>query len=167
MVMGGHGEHHGAAHPLFVRRRHPLADLVKMRWITQNGSTTSCSAPATAAPRSSACSRRDRPITRPPLAALEMAESLSQDQKRVLPCAAYLDGEYGVKGMYAGVPMIIGAKGVERVIELDSLRPRRSLHDSVGSVGAGRIVSADRADPRHRLTPQLDRERRAERRDCR
>src|SRR3970282_2486889 len=55
----------------------------------------------------------------PAPAALEMAESYLKNQKRVRPCAAYLNGEYGVKGIYAGVPIIIGAKGVERVIELD------------------------------------------------
>ncbi len=55
----------------------------------------------------------------PAAAALEMAESYLKDKKRVLPCAAYLNGEYNVKGLYAGVPVVISAKGVERVIELD------------------------------------------------
>ena len=47
-----------------------------------------------------------------------MAESFLLDQKRLLPCAAYLNGEYGVKGLYVGVPVIIGKKGVEKIIEL-------------------------------------------------
>ena len=47
-----------------------------------------------------------------------MAESFLLDQKRLLPCAAYLNGEYGIKGLYVGVPVIIGKKGVEKIIEL-------------------------------------------------
>ncbi|MEX1060102.1 MAG: malate dehydrogenase, partial [Methyloceanibacter sp.] len=73
----------------------------------------------------------------PAAAALEMAESYLKNQKRVLPCAAYLNGEYGVKGIYAGVPIIIGAKGVERVIELDlSSAEKDAFMHSVGSVKA-------------------------------
>jgi malate dehydrogenase len=47
-----------------------------------------------------------------------MAESYLKDQKRVLPCAAYLDGQYGVKDMYVGVPVLIGENGVEKIIEV-------------------------------------------------
>ena len=47
-----------------------------------------------------------------------MAESYLKDQKKQLPCAVYLQGEYGVKNLYAGVPVIIGASGVEKIIEL-------------------------------------------------
>ena len=47
-----------------------------------------------------------------------MAESYLKDKKRVLPCAAYLEGEYGIQGCYMGVPVVIGAGGVERVLEL-------------------------------------------------
>ena len=48
-----------------------------------------------------------------------MAESYLRDQKRVLPCSAYLEGQYGVKDLFLGVPVVIGAKGVEKVVELD------------------------------------------------
>ncbi len=48
-----------------------------------------------------------------------MAESFLRDQKRVLPCSALLDGQYGVKGLFVGVPVVIGAGGVEKVVELD------------------------------------------------
>ncbi|MBX9696514.1 MAG: malate dehydrogenase [Alphaproteobacteria bacterium] len=54
----------------------------------------------------------------PATAALEMAESYIRDKKRILPCAAWLEGEYGQVGVYAGVPVVIGSKGVEKVIEL-------------------------------------------------
>ena len=55
----------------------------------------------------------------PAAAAIEMAECFLKDKKRVLPCAAYLEGEYGIDGYYIGVPVVLGAGGVERVIELE------------------------------------------------
>ena len=54
----------------------------------------------------------------PAASGVEMAESYIKDLKKTLPCAAHLDGEYGVKNLYAGVPVIIGNKGVEKVVEL-------------------------------------------------
>jgi malate dehydrogenase len=64
-----------------------------------------------------------------------MAESYLLDKKRVLPCAAWLNGEYGVKGLYVGVPVVIGAKGVERVVEISLDRQEQAMFDkSVASV---------------------------------
>tara|TARA_B100001741_G_C16217765_1_gene443340 strand:- start:180 stop:500 length:321 start_codon:yes stop_codon:yes gene_type:complete len=54
----------------------------------------------------------------PASSAVAMAESFLRDKKRILPCAAYLRGEFGVKGLYIGVPCIIGARGVERIVEV-------------------------------------------------
>ncbi len=55
----------------------------------------------------------------PSLAVAEMVESIIKDKKKVLPCAAYLEGEYGINGIYFGVPVILGANGVEKIIEID------------------------------------------------
>ena len=55
----------------------------------------------------------------PASSAIQMAESFLKDKKRVLPCAAFLNGEYGVRGLYVGVPVIIGSGGVERIVEID------------------------------------------------
>ena len=65
----------------------------------------------------------------PAYAAIEMAEAILRDQKRVLPCAAYLDGEYGAKGIYMGVPVQLGAGGVERIFELELDDKERELLD--------------------------------------
>jgi len=54
----------------------------------------------------------------PSSAAVEMAESILKDKKKVLPCAAYLEGEYGIKGLYCGVPVKLGAKGIEKIYEI-------------------------------------------------
>jgi malate dehydrogenase len=71
----------------------------------------------------------------PAAAAVQMAEAYLHDQKRILPCAAYLEGEYGVRGVYAGVPVQIGAGGVERVIEITlSADEQRQFRTSVGHV---------------------------------
>ncbi|HIN76499.1 MAG TPA: hypothetical protein EYM96_09995, partial [Rhodospirillales bacterium] len=58
-----------------------------------------------------------------------------KDKKRVLPCAAYLRGEYGVKGLYVGVPVVIGAKGIEKVVEIKMNREEKlAFNKSVAAV---------------------------------
>ena len=71
----------------------------------------------------------------PASSAIAMAESYLKDKKRVLPCAAKLNGEYGVKGLYVGVPVVIGDKGIERIVEvkLDAIE-RRQFNKSVKAV---------------------------------
>ena len=71
----------------------------------------------------------------PAASGMEMSESYLKDQKKQLPCAAYLRGEYGVKNLYAGVPVIIGASGVEKVIELKlSNEEKESFRQSIKAV---------------------------------
>src|SRR5437868_15499868 len=71
----------------------------------------------------------------PAAAAIAMAESYLKDKKRVLPCVAYLSGEYGVKDMYVGVPAVVGSKGVERVVEIELAgKDREAFDKSVGAV---------------------------------
>ncbi len=65
----------------------------------------------------------------PAASAIAMAESYLKDKKRVLACAAYLDGEYGVDGLYVGVPVVIGRGGVERIIEIELAPDERKLFD--------------------------------------
>jgi malate dehydrogenase len=54
----------------------------------------------------------------PSAAVTEMVEAILKDKKKILPCAAYLDGEYGIKGLYVGVPVKLGSKGIEQIIEI-------------------------------------------------
>ena len=71
----------------------------------------------------------------PASAAVQMATAYLQDRKQILPCAAYLEGEYGIDGVYFGVPVSIGAGGVERVIEIDlSEKEQQEMAASVGHV---------------------------------
>jgi len=119
MVLGGHGD---TMVPL-IRYSSvagiPLADLVKMRWITQKRLDEIVQRTRDGGAEIVGLLKTGSAYYAPAAAALDMAESYLHDKKRVLPAAAYLNGEYGVKGIYAGVPVIISAKGVERVIELD------------------------------------------------
>ncbi len=66
----------------------------------------------------------------PALSAVEMAESILLDKKRVLACACLCEGEYGVDGLYVGVPCVLGANGVERIIEVDLDADERKLFDA-------------------------------------
>ncbi len=66
----------------------------------------------------------------PATSAIEMAESYLKDQKRVLPCAAYVDGAYGLNGFYVGVPTVIGAGGIERVVEISMNKDEQAMFDN-------------------------------------
>jgi len=71
----------------------------------------------------------------PASAAIQMADSYLKDKKRVLPCAAFLRGQYGVKGLYVGVPVVIGAKGVEKIVEVKlDAQERKAFNASVRAV---------------------------------
>jgi len=71
----------------------------------------------------------------PSASAVEMVESILKDKKKVLPCCAYLEGEFGVKGVFAGVPVVVGAKGVERIFEVElNADERKEFETSVGAV---------------------------------
>ncbi len=71
----------------------------------------------------------------PAASGVEMAESYLKDLKKQLPCAAYLNGEYGVKDLYAGVPVIIGKSGIEKIVEIDlSSEERQNFNNSINAV---------------------------------
>ena len=71
----------------------------------------------------------------PAASGIEMAQSYLKDEKKTLPCAAYLNGEYGFKDIYAGVPVIIGSNGIEKVVELDlDEEEKKSFETSIEAV---------------------------------
>tara|TARA_B100002019_G_scaffold133825_1_gene115140 strand:- start:615 stop:1574 length:960 start_codon:yes stop_codon:yes gene_type:complete len=83
----------------------------------------------------------------PAASGVEMAESYLMDQKKQLPCAAYLNGEYGTKNLYAGVPVIIGSKGVEKVIELDLSEEEKSNFENSIKAVKDLLDAAKKIDP--------------------
>jgi malate dehydrogenase len=135
MVLGGHGDSMVPLIRYSTVAGIPLPDLVRMRWITQRRLDEIVQRTRDGGAEIVGLLKTGSAFYAPAAAALEMAESYLKNKKRVLPCAAYLNGEYGVKGLYAGVPIVISAKGVERVIELELTSSERdAFMNSVESV---------------------------------
>ena len=134
-VLGGHGDTMVPLIRYSTVAGIPLPDLIKMGWSTQERIDKIVQRTRDGGAEIVGLLKSGSAYYAPAAAALEMAESYLKNKKRVLPCAAYLNGEYHVKGLYAGVPVVISAKGVERVIELDlNSAERDAFMKSVESV---------------------------------
>ena len=83
----------------------------------------------------------------PAASAIAMAESYLLDKKRVLPCAAWLNGEYGLKDIYVGVPVVIGAKGVERIVEIELSSSERAAFEKSAASVQGLIEACKKISP--------------------
>ncbi len=117
-VLGGHGDSMVPSVRYSTVAGIPLPDLVKMKWTTTKRIDEIVQRTRMGGGEIVALLKTGSAYYAPAAAAISMAESYLKDKKRVLPCAAYLNGEYGVKGLYVGVPVVIGAKGVERIVEI-------------------------------------------------
>jgi len=134
-VLGGHGDDMVPLERYSAVGGIPLPDLVKMRWLTQERLDQIIDRTRKGGGEIVGLLKTGSAYYAPASSAIQMAESYLRDKKRVLPCAAYLNGEFGVKGLYVGVPVIIGAGGVERVVEIDlNSRERTAFMKSVESV---------------------------------
>jgi malate dehydrogenase len=118
-VLGGHGDTMVPLVRYSTVAGIPLPDLVRMGWTTRERLDAIVQRTRDGGGEIVKLLKTGSAFYAPAAAAIQMAESYLRDQKRVLPCAAYLDGAYGVAGYYVGVPVVIGADGVERVIEID------------------------------------------------
>ncbi|MEQ8824056.1 MAG: malate dehydrogenase [Filomicrobium sp.] len=134
-VLGGHGDEMVPLIRYSTVAGIPLPDLVRMGWIKQDRLDSIVERTRKGGGEIVALLKSGSAFYAPAASAIEMADSYLKDKKRVLPCAAYLNGEYGVKGLYVGVPCIIGAGGAERVVEIDLNGTERAmLMKSVESV---------------------------------
>src|SRR6202045_2533403 len=123
-VLGGHGDTMVPLVRYSTVAGIPLPDLVKMGWTSQARIDEIVNLLKTGSA-----------FYAPAASAIAMAESYLKDKKRVMPCAAYLNGEYGVKDMYVGVPVVIGSKGVEGIVEIELAgKDREAFDKSVGAV---------------------------------
>ncbi|MFY9642483.1 MAG: malate dehydrogenase [Rhodomicrobium sp.] len=118
-VLGGHGDTMVPLTRYTTVAGIPMPDLIKMNWITHERLNEIVQRTRDGGAEVVKLLKTGSAYYAPAASAVAMAESYLKDKKRVLPCAAYLTGEYGVKGLYIGVPCVIGAKGMERVIEID------------------------------------------------
>ena len=117
-VLGGHGDTMLPLTRYSTVAGIPLPDLVKMGWISKEKLSEIVQRTRDGGAEIVKLLKVGSAFYAPATAAIEMAEAYIKDQKRVLPCAAFLNGQYGVKGMYVGVPVIIGSRGVERIVEI-------------------------------------------------
>lgn len=118
MTLGGHGDDMVPLIRYSTVGGVPLPDLVKMGWLTQGKLDAIVKRTRGGGGEIVALLKTGSAFYAPAASAIAMAESYLRDQKRVLPCAAYLDGQYGVSDMYVGVPVLIGENGVEKIVEI-------------------------------------------------
>jgi malate dehydrogenase len=117
-VLGGHGDTMVPLVRYSTVAGIPLPDLVKMGWTTQERLDKIVQRTRDGGAEIVGLLKTGSAFYAPASAAIQMAEAYLRDKKRVLPCAAWLTGQYGVKDVYVGVPVVIGAGGVERVVEI-------------------------------------------------
>ncbi len=114
----------------------PLPDLVKMGWTTQEKIDAIVKRTRGGGGEIVNLLKTGSAFYAPASSAISMAESYLRDKKRVLPCAAYLTGQYGVKDMYVGVPVVIGANGVEKIVEITLDAAEKEMFANSVEIGA-------------------------------
>ena len=118
-VLGGHGDTMVPLTKYSTVAGIPLPDLIKMKWITQKKLDEIVQRTRDGGAEIVSLLKTGSAYYAPASSAIAMAESYLRDKKRLLPAAAYLNGEYDVNGYYIGVPVIIGKDGVERIVEIN------------------------------------------------
>ncbi len=118
-VLGGHGDTMVPVIEYSTVAGIPVPDLVKMGWSTQERIDAIVARTRAGGGEIVALLKTGSAFYAPATSGIAMAESFLKDKKRLLPCAAYLSGQYGVDGLYVGVPIVIGAGGVEKIVEIE------------------------------------------------
>jgi malate dehydrogenase len=126
----------------------PLTDLVKMGWLSKERLEEIIQRTRDGGAEIVGLLKTGSAFYAPAASAIAMAESYLKDKKRVMPAATYLKGEFGVKGMYVGAPIIIGADGAERVVEITlNAAEQKAFNKSVESV-AGLVEACKKIAPK-------------------
>ena len=134
-VLGGHGDTMVPLIRYSTVAGIPVPDLIKMGWSTQDKIDAIVKRTRGGGGEIVALLKTGSAFYAPASAAIQMAEAYLKDKKRVLPCAAWCDGPYGLDGLYVGVPAVLGAGGVERVVEIELNDEERAGFDkSVAAV---------------------------------
>jgi malate dehydrogenase len=126
-VLGGHGDDMVPLVRYSTVAGIPLPDLVKMKWTTQERLDAIVERTRKGGGEIVNLLKTGSAFYAPAASAIAMAESYLKDKKRVLPCAAYLNGAYGTKGLFVGVPVVIGEKGVEKIIKIRLKGPEQQM----------------------------------------
>ncbi len=134
-VLGGHGDDMVPLVRYSTVAGIPLPDLVRMGWTTQARIDAIVDRTRKGGGEIVGLLKTGSAFYAPASSAIAMAESYLKDKKRVLPCAAFLEGQYGVDGLYVGVPAVIGAGGIEKIVEIELNGGERAMFDkSIESV---------------------------------
>jgi len=118
-VLGGHGDTMVPLIRYSTVAGIPLPDLIKMGWTTKEKLDAIVQRTRDGGAEIVNFLKTGSAFYAPASGAISMAESYLLDKKRVLPCAAWLTGQYGIKDLYVGVPVVIGAGGIERIVEIN------------------------------------------------
>ena len=129
-VLGGHGDTMVPLVRYSTVAGIPLPDLIKLGWTTQERLDAIVDRTRNGGAEIVALLKSGSAFYAPAASAVAMAESYLKDKKRVLPCAARLNGEYGVDGYYVGVPVVIGGEGVERIVEIELDAHEQAMFDN-------------------------------------
>ncbi|HEY1931936.1 MAG TPA: malate dehydrogenase [Acetobacteraceae bacterium] len=128
-VLGGHGDTMVPLTRYSTVAGIPVPDLVKMGWTTQAKIDAIVERTANGGGEIVKLLERGSAFYAPASAAVSMAEAYLKDKKRVFPCAVKLNGEYGIDDLYVGVPVVLGAGGVERIVEIEMNAQERAAFD--------------------------------------
>lgn len=134
-VLGGHGDTMVPLTRYSTVAGIPVPDLIKMGWSSQEKIDAIVDRTRKGGGEIVALLKTGSAYYAPATSAIEMAEAYLGDQKRVLPCAAYVDGAYGLNGIYVGVPTIIGGNGIEKIVEIELNESEKAeFNNSVNAV---------------------------------
>ena len=128
-VLGGHGDTMVPLVRYSAVAGIPVPDLIKMGWSTQEKLDEIVQRTRDGGAEIVKLLKTGSAFYAPASSAIEMAEAYIRDKKRVLPCAAYCEGVYDLDGLYVGVPAVLGAGGVERIVEIEMNAVERSMFD--------------------------------------
>ena len=128
-VLGGHGDTMVPSLRYSTVGGIPVPDMVKIGWTTQEKLDAIVQRTRDGGAEIVGLLGNGSAYYAPATSAIEMAEAFLKDQKRLLPCAAYVDGALGLKGMYVGVPTVIGKGGVERVVDIELSAEEQAMFD--------------------------------------
>ncbi len=129
-VLGGHGDTMVPLTRYSTLAGIPLPDLVEMGWTSQEKIDAIVERTRKGGGEIVALLKSGSAYYAPAAAAIQMAESYLKDKRRVVPCAAHLDGQYGLADLYVGVPIVLGAGGVERVVEVKFTSEEKAMFDN-------------------------------------
>jgi len=146
-VLGGHGDSMVPLVRYSAVAGIPLPDLVKMGWTTQARLDAIVDRTRNGGGEIVALLKTGSAFYAPATSAIAMAESYLRDKKRVLPAAAWLNGEYGLRDIYVGVPVVIGSKGVERVVEIEFTGAERGMFEKSAQTVEGLIEACKKIAP--------------------